>query len=183
MAFDISTFRSQLQNDGARGNLFEVLMPFPGFAGAFAAAAPTKLQFLCHAASLPESTVASFPVMYFGREIKLYGNRTYADWNITVYNDEDFVVRNAFEGWLNAANSSQGNLRSVNARSPVSYGVDALVNQYAKTGEILKTYQFIGMFPTNVSPIDVAWANNDSIEEFSVTLAFQYWIDVTNGIV
>ena len=32
MAFSINQFRSQMTGDGARPNLFEVSMPFPGFA-------------------------------------------------------------------------------------------------------------------------------------------------------
>lgn len=183
MSFDISQFQSAMAYDGARGNLFQVTMPFPAFAGPFAASAPVDLQFKAHAASLPESSIPSFPVMYFGREVKLAGNRTYSDWQLTIYNDEDFVTRNAFEGWLNAINSAQGNLRSLSALSPVSYGVDAQVTQFGKTGNILKVYNFIGIRPTLVSPIDLAWANNDSIEEFQVTLSYQYWVDSVNGII
>ena len=31
MAFNVNQFRSQMVGDGARPNLFEVSMPFPGF--------------------------------------------------------------------------------------------------------------------------------------------------------
>jgi hypothetical protein len=31
------------------------------------------------------------------------------------------------------------------------------------------------MFPIDISPIEVSWAANDQIEEFSITFAFQYW--------
>ena len=31
MAFNINEFRSQMQGDGARPNLFEVTLPFPAF--------------------------------------------------------------------------------------------------------------------------------------------------------
>ena len=31
MAFNVNEFRSQMIGDGARPNLFEVSMPFPGF--------------------------------------------------------------------------------------------------------------------------------------------------------
>jgi hypothetical protein len=47
----------------------------------------------------------SVPVQYFGRELKFAGNRTFSDWTITVINDEDFTVRNAFERWMNGLNS------------------------------------------------------------------------------
>jgi hypothetical protein len=31
------------------------------------------------------------------------------------------------------------------------------------------------MFPVDISPIDLDWGTNDSIEEYSVTFAYQYW--------
>jgi hypothetical protein len=31
------------------------------------------------------------------------------------------------------------------------------------------------MFPLDLAPIDLDWGSNDTIEEFSVTFAYQYW--------
>jgi len=39
------------------------------------------------------------------------------------------------------------------------------------------------VFPVDVSPIDVDWAANDTIEEFSVTLAYQWWESVEDLVV
>jgi hypothetical protein len=47
----------------------------------------------------------------------------------------------------------------------------------------LKKYKFIGLFPTDVSPIDVDWGSNDSIEEFTVTLSYQWWESVEDNVV
>lgn len=173
MAFEINQFRAQMIGDGARPNLFEVAMPFPVFSGN--ADVSTKLTFMCKTAQMPGSTVGVVPVQYFGRELKYVGNRTFADWTITVINDEDFVVRNAFERWLNALNSHTTNVRNPAALRPSSYTVDANVTQFGKSGGELKKYKFIGMFPTDLSPIDVDWGANDTIEEFSVTLSYQWW--------
>jgi len=173
MAFNINQFRSQMQGDGARPNLFEVTVPFPPFA--LPGTALTKLTFMCKTAQLPGSTVNTVPVQYFGRELKFAGNRTFQDWNITIINDEDFIIRNAFERWMNGLNSHSLNVRNPAAATPNSYTVDSEVRQYSKGGDILKKYKFIGMFPTDVAPIDVDWGSNDTIEEFSVTLAFQWW--------
>ena len=41
--------------------------------------------------------------------------------------------------------------------------------------DILKEYKFIGMFPIDISPIEMDWGANDSIEEFTVTFAYQWW--------
>lgn len=179
MAFNVNEFRQQMVGDGARPNLFEVRMNPPSFAGG--SGADRKLTFMCNAAQLPGSTIGQVTSYYFGREAKFAGNRTYPDWTISVINDEDFVVRNSMEKWVNGLNDAVLNLRNASAKVvDGGYGVDATVIQYAKTGEVLKTYDFVGMFPVDISPIEVAWAANDQIEEFQVTFAFQYWTSRQN---
>lgn len=188
MSFDISQFRAQMVGDGARPNLFEVIMPFPFIArlnGTNAGvSAETKFTFMCRTSQLPGSTIGAVPVNYFGREIKLAGNRTVPEWTVTVINDEDFVVRNTFENWMNSINTSRGNFRVAGALSPSSYTTDAIINQHGKeaNGPIIKQYKGIGLFPIDLSPIDVDWGANDTIEEFSVTFAVQWWEDTRNNI-
>jgi hypothetical protein len=180
MAFSVNEFRSQMTGDGARPNLFEVSMPFPSFASP--ANAQTKLTFMCKTAQLPGSTIGVVPVNYFGRELKFVGNRTFADWTISVINDEDFVIRNAFERWMNGINSHNFNVRNPLALAPLGYSVDGDVTQFGKQGNTLKKYRFIGMYPTDITPIDVDWGSNDTIEEFSVTLTYQWWDAVDTGV-
>ena len=76
---------------------------------------------------------------------------------------------------MNGINSHGGNLRTATAGSPSGYSVDAKVDQYDKAGNVLKSYKFVGAFPVDLSPIDLDWGSNDSIEEFSATLAYQWW--------
>ena len=59
--------------------------------------------------------------------------------------------------------------------------VDATVNQYGKTGEIIKSYKFVGLFPQDLAPIDLDWGSNDSIEEYAVTFAYQWWEALTTS--
>jgi hypothetical protein len=39
------------------------------------------------------------------------------------------------------------------------------------------------MFPTDITPIDVDWGSNDTIEEFSVTFSYQWWESADSGVV
>jgi hypothetical protein len=181
MAFNVNQFRSQLQSDGARPNLFEVSMPFPAFS--LPGNAQTKMTFMCKTAQLPGSTLGVVPVQYFGRELKFVGNRTFADWTVTIINDEDFSVRNAFERWMNGINSHNLNVRNPIAGTPLGYSVDGQVTQFGKAGNTIKKYNFVGLFPTDITPIDVDWGSNDTIEEFSVTLTYQFWQAVADGVV
>jgi hypothetical protein len=181
MAFNINEFRSQMQGDGARPNLFEVSLPFPAFA--LPGNAQQKISFMCKTAQLPGSTVNSVPVQYFGRELKFAGNRTFQDWSITVINDEDFIIRNAFERWMNGINGHATNIRNPAAATALGYSTDGEVRQYSKAGDVIKKYKFVGLFPTDLSTIDVDWGSNDTIEEFTVNLTYQWWEAVEDLVV
>jgi hypothetical protein len=174
MAFNVAEFRANMIGDGARPNLFTVTLVFPTIA-ANGTAAGQKTTFMAKSAQLPGSTVGTVPVFYFGRELKFAGNRTFTDWTLQIINDEDFVIRNSLESWMNAINSHAGNVRDGGASNPSSYTVDAIVTQYGKTGNELKSYKFVGLFPLDIAPIDLDWGSNDVIEEYSTTFAFQYW--------
>lgn len=174
MAFNVAEFRANLVGDGARPNLFQVTLTFPAIA-ANGTAAGQKATFMAKAAQLPGSTIGQVPVYYFGRELKFAGNRSFADWTLQIINDEDFTIRNAIESWMNSINSHSGNVRNAAAANPSSYTVDATVTQYGKTGDALKTYKFVGMYPLDLAPIDLDWSSNDTIEEYGVTFAYQWW--------
>jgi len=172
MPFNISAFRSELVYDGARPNLFEVTLLFPVLLGDINAS--RKLTFMCKSASLPGVSTGTVPQFYFGRELKFAGNKTYQDWTITIVNDEDFLVRNAFERWTDGLNRGVENIRTL-GNNPNSYQVDAQVVQYGKSGNGIKGYNMVGCFPVDLSPIDLDWGSNDTIEDFTVTLAYQWW--------
>ncbi len=180
MAFNVNQFRTQLQGDGARPNLFEVQLSFPSYVQGRAVAS-AKSTFMVKTAALPGSTVGMVTIPYFGREVKVAGNRTFADWSVTVINDEDFFIRNAMESWVRGINENVTNLRAAVARTSQQYGVDAVVYQYNKQGQRIKSYKFVGMFPTDISQIDLDWGSNDTIEEFTVNFAFQYWESIDRG--
>lgn len=179
MAFDITGFTGALIGDGARPNLFQVTMNFPRFVTAGQAAA-LKGSFTINAAQLPETNLGTVSQYYFGREVKLAGNRTYTPWTVSIINDEDFLLRSAFEEWVAYINSPEGNVRdlaaaTLNGLGGNGYGQNATVIQFSKTGVPIKQYNFVGLFPANISPIDLNWQANDQLEEFQVTFDYQYF--------
>ena len=191
MAFNVQDFRSRLQFDGARPNLFDIQLAFPPLVGTGGSAPGTlgtaqeQLTFRARASSLPGNSISSIPVNYFGREIKVPGNRSFPDWSFTVINDEDFTIRTAFERWMSGMNSHVQNLRAPEfIQGDGGYGADAFITQYGKVDEvILKRYRMVGGFPVDLSPIALDWGANDSIEEFEVTMSYQWWesLDSTDG--
>ena len=179
MAFNVNTFRQEMKFDGARANLFEVNLQFPF--ELTNGGLNRDVTFKAKSAQIPGSTIGVVPVQYFGREVKFAGNRTFADWTVTILNDEDFAIRGAFEQWMNSINSHRENRRTLGA-APQSYTTDGSVKQYGKTGKVEREYAFKGLFPTDLSPIDLDWGNNDAIEEYTVTFSYQWWEAInTNG--
>lgn len=170
MAFNVNTFRSQLEFGGAKPTLFDVTIPNPA-----APVADIKMPFMISSATLPESRVGEITVPYFGRVIKLAGDRTFEPWTVTVLNDEDFLIRNAMETWMSYLNSHEGNMQQFGTSSPAAYKVQAIIKQYAKTGDVIRTYKFHGLHPVNVTAIEMNWGSVDLLETFQVTFNYDWW--------
>jgi len=176
MAFNINEIKSQLTFGGAKASLFQVQITNP-----INGIADLKVPFMVQAASIPEATLGTIEVPYFGRKVKIAGDRTFAEWTVTIINDEDFLVRNAMEQWMANINTHQGNIRPLASASPNQYKAQAQITQYSKTGTPLRTYSFNGLFPTTISSIEMDWGTTDAIETFQVTFQYDYW-DVTGGV-
>ena len=164
----VDDFKSKIRGGGARPNLFKVTLNFPGYAGGDVEAT----SFMCKGAQLPASTIAPIVVPFRGRQLQMAGDRTFEPWNITIINDADFVIRNAFERWMNGINNNNSNTGLSN---PTDYQADAIVEQLNKAGEVTKKYDFRGLFPTNISEIEVSYDSENTIEEFTVEFQVQYW--------
>ena len=176
----ISEFKSTLAGGGARPNLFEVeLTTFPDAIPGWDA---DTFKYLCKAANLPASTIASIDVPFRGRTFKVAGDRSIDVWTVTVINDEDFKLRRSFEAWMELIAKLDNNLGATNPSSYMSnatvyqLGRGATVNSTTNAGtdsSILAAYQFIDIFPTAVSAIDLSYDSGDTIEEFTVEFQVQ----------
>jgi len=185
MANSIQDFKSALIGGGARPNLFEVTIPTPPSGVNLTANFPI----LCKAANLPASTIGSIDVPFRGRVFKVAGDRTFDTWSITVINDQDFLIRDAMEAWMQTIGQyADGS----GATDPNSYMCNAFVKQFRRgsstvgkntpTGsglETAATYKFYDIFPTNISAIDLSYESSDQIEEFTVEFQVQYWTPST----
>ena len=165
----ISDFKSKLTGGGARPNLFEVVLAFPDGLG-IEGGVVDNARFLVKAAALPASTIAPIDIPFRGRILKIAGDRTFETWTITVMNDSSFEIRSAFEKWMNFINKMDD---GTGVTDPVAYQKDAIVHQLDRTGEILRSYKFWDIFPTNISTIDLSYETTDTIEEFTVTFQVQ----------
>ena len=183
----LSQFKSTLLGGGARPNLFEVeLTTLP----AGITWDPETFRYLCKAAALPASNIAQIDVPFRGRIFKVAGDRTFDVWQVTVINDEDFKLRTAFEEWMNQISKLDNNL---GATDPSAYMTNATVFQLGRgsaknskdnagsSNAVLKEYEFVDIFPTAVSAIDLSYDSSDAIEEFTVDFQVQSFNLVAGG--
>jgi len=80
------------------------------------------------------------------------------------------------EIWSNRINSFVGNLRNFPTSAPAEYKSEALVHQYSKVGDIIRTYRFSGIYPAGIGNIPVSWGDTDTIEHFTVQFMYDWWI-------
>lgn len=176
MAFSITDIKSRLVGGGARPTMFYVKVTWNNDT----TGGLQDIQYMVQSSSLPASTIGSFDVPYFGRKIRLAGDRTFEPWTVTVINDENFKIRHAMENWHNQMNQLSTGRTQLASTSPAAYKGTATVFQLSKKGEAIRAYEFQGIFPSDISNIDVDWNDTDSIERFQVT--FQYdWYTILKG--
>lgn len=199
--FSIDAFRANLINGLARNNLFLVQGNFPGsntssiqgaaavagslFGGAVSSAINSaaaaiggggnpsaQVSFLCKATKLPTATQAINRAMYMGREFKYPGDKTFADWSITCYNDGTYSLRKAFEGWLNLINTNRTN---VGANSLNQFMTDWTVSPLTREGNPITTYKMVGCWPSAFGDVTLDMNADTNPSTFDVTIAYQYY--------
>ena len=160
---NVSTFRGKLVNDGARPNLFEVTIT-----DITSVWNGTGLQYFAKASQIPGQTIGIVPVTYMGRQIKLAGNRTFADFTMTVINDEGYEIRSHLENWMHGINGMIDNERTT-GQLPDSYTSTVTVKQINKNGSDGRQYKLFEAWPTDISPITLDWGDNDTVQEYTAT--------------
>ena len=195
----ISDFKSKVATDFARPNLFVCELNFPS---TFTDQSTLKDlgTFTVKAANLPATQLGTVEVPYRGRVLKIAGDRTFEPWTITIMNDKNFKLRDAFEKWTESIQAYAQNITTagtniqnyyadmfvsqldrntsaVGTQAPKPAGSEKTASEGAQglPHQVLRQYRFVDVFPTNISAIDLDFGSNDAIEEFTVEMQVQYW--------
>ena len=163
MALNLDGIRSAYETgDFARPNLFAVEIPFLG----------RNFEFKCKSATMPSGVVPEVLVSYQNRKIKIAGDREFDAWTITVYNEEGQNTRQSILDWMDlAANASL----EIKGSNPEEYKKNAIIKRYNRKGEETYKQQLVGCFPTSVGEVTLDWEDNNTIEMFEITLAYDYY--------
>lgn len=176
--FNINEFKARgLIRGGHRPSLFKVRFSDipPGVPDA-----ANDLEYMVRAASLPPSIIEPIEVPYFGRKIKVAGDRVFQDWTVTIVNDEDMRHRNMFEAWHNKINALKSNRQDSAPDDLLDYKVNAEVLAFGKAGPgddsgIVRSYTLEGVWPSLVDAINLDWDNGNQIATFDVTFSYDLW--------
>ena len=171
MPFTITQFRSEIskQKNLARPNLFEVNVTGKAINNAL-------FPFMAKIATIPPSTMGVVEVPYFGRQVKVPGNRTFDNLSLTILNDEKFSIRNSLEAWMALMNSHVGNVQG-QSLAALTTNTEVTVKHYGVSGanDVLGEWKFVNCFPINLGEIALDWGSNDTVEEYTVDWAYDYW--------
>jgi hypothetical protein len=173
--FNINTFRQNL-NSGSRANLFRCRIEglnsnIDDPEQLLGSKEDSRFTFLCRSAAIPAYSLGIIEVPFRGRRIKIPGDRTFAEWTVTVLNDEKQGMRKVFDNWMSYINNPNGQ-EAIRETSTDDYRCTVVIEHLRGDGTISRVYNLVDAFPTDVSPIDLSYDTTDAIQEFSVT--FQY---------
>tara|TARA_B100001964_G_scaffold195533_1_gene219633 strand:- start:17205 stop:17855 length:651 start_codon:yes stop_codon:yes gene_type:complete len=181
----IDTFLTHIQ-EGVKPNMFVVDVNFPEALSLTSQENKNIVNLLCKSTALPASNLGVIEVPFRGRTVKIAGDRTFDTWTATFFNDKDMLIRSFFEEWLEKMNTHKSNTAplykpsSGTSAADKGYMATVSVKQMRKdgtdSGTVLRQYDLLHSFPTNVSQIDLAYDSNDQIEEFSVEFQYSYWL-------
>lgn len=150
--------------DFARPNLFEVEIPFLG----------KNFSFKCKAAPMPPGNVEKINVGYMNRKMPIAGDRTFDDWTVTVYNEDNHNTRQEMIDWQGLAHG-QGD--EITGATPAQYKKQAIIRQFARDGKsITKEYTIYGIWPTVVGELAMDWDTNSEVSTFETTFAMDWWL-------
>jgi len=140
---------------------------------------------LVKAGQFPAATLGIIPVPFRGRIAKVVGDRQYMEWPIVVYDTTDDVYRK-FQLWSEEANrhkeNNQGNWDDTK-NVLTNWTIEHLSSKGGKIGEeseadsakTLKKVTLINCWPVEIGSIDLSYDAMDTVVEFPVTIAYDYF--------
>ena len=163
MAISVDIFKQQVGNgDYARPNLFEVLMPIADNA-----------RFYCKTASLPAATVNLVEVPYQNRKWKIPGDRIFADWTVTIINDQAFEVRQQLIDWQRHLQGFATIGGLTNIVDDVHQVLTVIPLDRDMNGMDHAVVEFYA-WPQEIGTVELSWETPDAVQEYTVTFAVSW---------
>ena len=168
----IDKFKAKLRRSGARPTQYRVTVNFPS---AISQVDGETVSVLCKSAVIPPSILEAITIFFRGQPVNFAGERTYDDVTLTFYNEVDFGIHGPFVEWMNLIKEPN---TSVGSTDTTEYQTDIKIEQLDRDDSVLATVILKNGFPTNVGEITLSYDEAQTIEEFPVTIKYDYF-DIT----
>lgn len=130
------------------------------------------------AATFPASTLGVINVNYRGRTVPYPGERVYAPWVITIYDDSDKAnaIFEAFHAWSNGINNHESNLSSVWPDTDDSLVVSQLA---ANSENITRSCKLQNAWPQSIGELQYDMSQDNTLLAFNVTIGYSHYSPIT----
>ncbi len=136
----------------------------------------------CRAAQLPGKNLGTLDVKRYGPIRKIANDVMFEPINLTFTCDKYMTERKFFDAWLSFIHGQDqiSGFDETHQFRPKYY------DEYIGVGNLnmlsdghTETYsvRLVDMYPTTMSPIELAWGTNGEIATFTVTMIYRYWHD------
>lgn len=123
--------------------------------------------------TLPGKEIANWPMPFMGLDFNIPGSVKYtgsAAWVVNFRCDEGLNIRNKVENWIKEIFNDE--------TSTGKYGTpveEATMDLLGKDLSPVRRYNFIGIYPVNLGPIEYDLTGAGQPRTFAVTFAYQMW--------
>ena len=153
---------------------------------------PAAIPFHIRSTFIPPITNITLELHGYGRKLHIPGDRQYAPWQISVYDDvESTVVTTSissenvttpspdaaslwkrFSTWHNSINNHTDNSTAASGPSYTNYKQTWKIDHLNLNGDVIKTFTMNGCWPKTVSAIDHNMTNRNFLNTFSVVMLY-----------
>lgn len=165
MADSIQSFLSGFKNP-AKTNLYRLTI-FPEGVAKNPDGAAFNLR--AKGSQLPTSDINIIEIPFKGRKVKVPGERTFAEWTVTVMETQEMQLRKKFEEWISAMDAPDSITRNTDALATIHCDLLKPDNT-----EVAMRYVLIGAFPTSIASVDLTFDEQTAPLEYSVTFQYSY---------
>ena len=123
--------------------------------------------------TLPGKSITNQVVPFMGLDFNVPGSVKYdgsESWEVNFWCDEGLNIRNKAENWMKEIFDDES--------STGKYGVpteQASMDLLGKDLEAIRQYNFIGIYPVKLGPINYNLEGDGKPLDFPITFAYQYW--------
>lgn len=130
-----------------------------------------NITYFMSSASTPVKNIGEIPVNWQGLQFKIPGDVTYDAFTVTFLCDKQNSSYKYMSLWGQLLVDVQSNSRG--ALDVIKKNLE--LHQLDVNGQIISTWECVGLFPTNIGEISFDRDSSDTISTFSCTFAMDYY--------